>query len=344
MPPHPHETTIVITTGTLLRAVFVGLGLYALYLLSDIVLVLLTAVVVASAIEPIAGFLIERRFPRVLAVLAIYALFFGLITFVLFFFVPPVIEELAGITGELPRHIASINILGSESVTQFFSTLFPVKDLIPAVQGVVRGVSGGVFQTTTAFFGSAINLFLIIVLSFYLSVQDKGIENFLRLVVYDKYEAYVIDLWRRSRKKIGLWMQGQLLLGALIGIFAFLALSILGVRYALLLSLLAAIFEIIPVFGPVMAAVPAVALGFSESAFLGGMVLGFFIIIQQFENHLIYPLVVRKVVGVPPLIVILALVVGGKLAGPLGIIIAVPVASALMEIVSDIEEKRFLKV
>ena len=114
----------------------------------------------------------------------------------------------------------------------------------------------------------------------------------------------------------------------------------MGVKYALSLALLAVIAEIIPIFGPIIAAVPAVILGFLDSITLGLMVLGLYVIIQQFENHLIYPLVVRKVVGVPPLVVIISLLIGGQLAGFLGILLAVPVAAVVLECAEDMQKKK----
>lgn len=331
---------IQITTGTMIRGIVLALCLYASYLLFDILLVILTAVVIASAIEPIADYFIKKHIPRVLSVLGIYLGFFAFLSFVVYVFVPPLFDEIAGAAIQIPAYFASIDVLGSPALTQIIRSAIPVKEIIPAVGGAISGAQSGILGTATAVFGGFVNLSLIIVLSFYLAVQDKGIEDFLRLVTPPMHEEYAIDLWTRARKKIGLWMQGQLLLGVLIGVFAYLGLSILGIRYALLLAIMAAVFELIPVFGPTMAAVPAVVLGFGESTIVGFMVLGFYIIIQQFENHLIYPLVVRKVVGVPPLLVILALIIGGRLAGFLGIILAVPVASAFMELVADIEKNK----
>ena len=121
----------------------------------------------------------------------------------------------------------------------------------------------------------------------------------------------------------------------------YLGLAILGVKYALTLALFAAIMELIPVFGPILSAIPAVivALGTGETS-LWLLVIGLYVIIQQFENHLIYPLVVTKVVGVPPLLVILALIVGAKLAGFLGIILSVPAAAVVQELVQDLERRR----
>lgn len=334
---------IQITTGTMIRGIVLGLALYAAYLLFDIILVILTAVVLASAIEPIAHFLIRKRLPRVLAVLAIYLVFFVFFAFVVYVFVPPLFDELAGVATQLPAYIQSLDVLGSPQLTQLLQSFIPLKELLPIIGSTLSGAQDGIVGTASAVFGGAVNFFLIVVLSFYLAVQDQGIEDFLRLVTPPSHEEYVVDLWSRARKKIGLWMQGQLLLGVLIGVFAYLGLAILGIRYALLLAIMAAVFELIPVFGPTMAAVPAVLLGFGESTVIGFMVLGFYVILQQFENHLIYPLVVRKVVGVPPLLVILSLVVGGRLAGFLGVILAVPLASAFMEFIADIDKAKHPK-
>jgi predicted PurR-regulated permease PerM len=155
-----------------------------------------------------------------------------------------------------------------------------------------------------------------------------------------RHEEYIIGLWKRSQKKIGKWLQGQILLGLLVGIFVFLGLTILGVKYALLLGILSTVFEIIPVFGPVMAAIPAIAVAFIQAPILGLSTLGLYVIVQQFENHLIYPLVVRKTIGVPPLLVIIAIVVGGKLAGIYGIMLSVPLAAVLIEFLNDLAERK----
>jgi len=180
---------------------------------------------------------------------------------------------------------------------------------------------------------------LIVVLSFYLAVQEDGVSNFLKVITPLKNEKYIISLWKRSQKKIGYWMQGQILLGLIVGVLLYLGLTILGVKNALLLSVFAAFFEIIPLFGPVIAAIPAVLLSFADGGLTAGLlVVGLYLIIQQFENHLIYPLVVKKVVGVSPIMVILALVIGYKLAGFLGVLLSVPIAAAITEYFRDVVE------
>jgi len=114
---------------------------------------------------------------------------------------------------------------------------------------------------------------------------------------------------------------------------------ILGIRHALLLAVFAAFFELIPVFGPTLAAVPAVLIAFADGGVTMGIIVIFlYVIIQQFENHLIYPIVVTQVVGVPPLLVILGLIVGWHLAGFLGIVLSVPMAAVLQELVRDLNQ------
>ena len=136
-------------------------------------------------------------------------------------------------------------------------------------------------------------------------------------------------------------MQGQLILAVIVGVLVFLGLTILGVKHALLLAVIAAVFEIIPVFGPILSAIPPIAASFADGGVTAALlVAGLFIIIQQFENHLIYPLVVKKIIGVPPIMVILAIIIGGKLAGFLGILLSVPIATVILEYFRDVERKK----
>ena len=224
------------------------------------------------------------------------------------------------------------------------SIIAETKSISPDVEAALNVFSGNTVKFLFALFGGVFSFILIIVLSFYLAVQRDGIANFLRLVTPLRYEPYILDLWRRSQVKIGLWMQGQLLLIVLISVLVYLGLTILGVPYALLLAFGAGLLELIPLFGPILAAVPAVVLAFINGISFMDPGVGsavaivlFYILIQQFENHLIYPLVVSKVVGVPPILVIIALVVGWRLAGFLGIILAVPMSAILVELVRDFE-------
>src|SRR3989344_100217 len=339
------HSNITITTETIFKTIFIGLLFWLLFILRDLALVVLAAVVIASAIEPFTKWFIKYRVPRVPAVIIIYVLLIAFFLGLFYFFLPPLLNDISGALFTLSHYLEGVSFTSplatgveGEGIVAELSREFSVESAFTQARGTLSVFSVGFLQTASIVFGGIFSFILILVLSFYLAVQEKGIENFLRLITPLKYERYVLDLWQRSQHKIGLWMQGQMLLGFIVGVLVFLGLNVLGVRHALFLAVLTALLEIIPLFGPKIAAVPAVLIGFLESVPLGFMVLGLYVIIDQFESHLIYPLVVRKVVGISPIIVILALIIGGKLAGFLGIILAIPVAAALFEMLSDFEK------
>ncbi len=341
--------SVNISSGTIIRTILFLLLLVFLYFFRDLVLIILTAVVIASSIEPIAKWFIKRKIPRVLAVIFVYIGAIGILASLFMISVPLILEETSNLSSSIPQYInsvdfwPSINDSGflSETAVKNLSSSFSLTEIIGGLKSIVGNTFGGFWQAVSSVSGGLLSFILIIVFSFYFAVQEYGIANFLRIVTPANHEKYIIDLWKRSQLKIGRWMQGQLLLALFIGILVYLGLMILGVKYAFLLAVLAATAELIPLFGPILAAIPAIAVGFLDGGTsLGLMVLGLYVIIQQFENHLIYPLVVKKVVGVPPLMVIIALLVGAQLAGFLGIIIAVPIAAVLMEFANDVEKKK----
>ena len=343
------EGSISITTGTIFKTVLILGGLWLLYYLREIALVVLTAVVIASAFEPAVTFFMRWKLPRLVAVICLYLLLFTFLFGIFYFFVPTVVDDLASFIAAFPTYIDSLNravaledyafIFGFSPDTTGLSTA----EIITALRESLNpaNVFENSFSAAATFFGGVFSFILIIVFSFYFTVAETGVDDFLRVIAPKKHQPYLLDLWFRTRHKIGLWMQGQVLLGVIVGVLVYLSLSIIGVEHALLLAVLAAVLELIPVFGPTLSAVPAVLIGFANGGpAIGLLVIALYVIIQQFENHLIYPLVVTKVVGVPPLLVILGLIIGWNLFGFLGILLSVPVAAAIQEVVRDWSEGR----
>ncbi|MSR71479.1 MAG: AI-2E family transporter [Candidatus Taylorbacteria bacterium] len=343
--------TISISSGTVLKTILYVVLFYVLFMIRDLILVVFGAVVIASSIEPVTKWLGKRRIRRLPSVIIIYFLVALILFGIFFFFLPQVLSEALTYVNSLPQNMNTSDLWSPIKDSSLFSSFtssvqgmssnFSLQEVVGQAQAFITGTGAGVLKTANFVFGGALSFILIIVLSFYFAAQEDGVGNFLRIVTPPKSQKYIIDLWKRSQLKIGYWFQGQLFLGLLIGILIYVPLLILGVKHALLLATLAGIFELVPIFGPLLSAFPGILVAYVDGGVtLGLIVAGVYIIIQQLENHLIYPLVVRKIVGISPIVVILSLVIGAKLAGFLGILLSVPIAAVFMEFINDVEKDR----
>lgn len=342
------EFNISITAGTILKALFIIAGAFVIWALRDLILLVFTAIVIASAIEPIVSFFVRWRLPRVLAVLLVYALVFGAIFILLYLFIPPIIHDATGFISVIPQYLTTFStaspLSGLSSATDLLGSQQHLQALLQnllSLQGVFSESAGGALQLVVTFFGGILSLMLVIVLSFYFALQDTGVDDFLRLIIPLKHEEYAVHLWKRAQRKIGLWMQGQLLLSVIVGVLVYLGLLIIGIPYALLLAVFTAFAEIIPIFGSIISGTIAASVAFGQGGLaLALIVIGLYVIVNQFESNLIYPLIVKKVVGVPPLLVIVSLIAGYTLVGFLGVLLSVPVAAALMEFLTDLDRQK----
>lgn len=337
---------VSITPGGVFTALLVIASAYVFWLLRDLALLVLTAIVIASAIEPGIAFFVRHRVPRFFSTLLIYACIFSSVFLIIYLLFPPIVADAAAfLSSALPQYASAFSISshfssvsevarflgGPQGIPSFVQTLL-------SLQSVFVAGSSGLLHT---FFGGIFSFALVTVLSFYFALQDTGVDDFLRMVMPVAHEEYSVDLWKRSQKKIGLWMQGQILLSVIVGILVYLGLLLIGIPYALLLAVFTAVAELIPVFGSLLAGTAAVVVAYSSGGVpLGLIVAGLFVVVNQFESNLIYPLIVKKIVGVPPLLVIVALIAGYTLAGFLGVLLSVPVAAVLLEFITDFDKHK----
>ncbi len=347
------HTRISITNGSIIRVFLFLFLVWALIELTEIILIILTSIVIASFI----GYAVDKMKKyiknRTAAVFLIFFLSFGIIIALMSVFVPVFIEEMSTLVTQLGQYIPDSSILnsfqpdtisGAQGVAKDITSNASLEDVVKSTQGMVQSLSGGFFNIFGLAFGGIMNLVLIMVISFYLSVTEKGVENFLRIITPATHEEYIIHLWQRTELKIGLWMQGQLLMGVIAGMLTYLALTIIGVKYSLVLALIVVVAELIP-FGLILATVPGVLFAYLDGGVaIAALTLLIYFIIGQFETYLIYPLIVKKATGISPLVVIISLLVGGTLAGFWGVILAVPCAVALLEFLDDIEKKKVIAV
>ena len=331
---------VTISTKTLIKLVAVVLLLWILYLIRDIILLFFVAVILASLIEPWANWCEKRRIPRPFAVLSIYAVLISVAVAVVVLLVPPIVRESHGLVKNVSTYWeATAEQFGN---LQLFSTDFDilqrVQDMLVPSGDTVGKTLGSIAATISSVFGGIFSLVLVLVLAFYLVVAEESAWRWVRSFVSDEKQPFITRLITKIRKKLGHWLWAQIILSFIVGLLTYLGLLVLGVEYALVLGVIAGVMELVPYVGPVLAALPAIFLAFTQT---GGWVLpiavtALFIVIQQIENHLLVPRVMQKAVGLSPIISILAILIGAKLAGVVGILLAIPVATVAHVFIEEI--------
>ncbi len=340
-----------ISTGTIVRFFLVALAFFLVWYLRELVLVVFTAIVIASFVEAVVPYLEKMKLGRVFGIFLLYVFLLSGIASLFYLFAPLLITEVYNFSVALSAYVPGIYFLdyfqnqafsGAKDVVAGLSDNLSLASLLAVSKAFLHNLTGGFFQTLSVAFGSLLNVFLIVIISFYLSIQKNGIEDFLKVILPLKYEEYAVDLWIRSRRKIALWLKGQMLLGFLVGVLIYLLLSLLGVEYALLFAILAGVMELVP-YGSLIASIPAVSFSFfSGGASLASMVAISYLIVHQFEVFLFTPLIIKKIVGLSPIIIILSVLTGLALGGFWGVLLAIPIAVIVMELVSDIEKHKAL--
>lgn len=314
------------------------------YLLREVLMILLFAIIIASAVTPFADWFESRKFPRLLGVLILYLAVFGLIVFLVSLVVPVISAEISQLTRALPEFVSKISgaleKAQQSTSSRYFDFFGEIQNLLDSFSQFLQTSSSSALNLIVNIFGGVLSFAAIIVISFYLSVMKRGVSGFINSVVPEKYENYVISLWKRAEYKVGRWLQGQLLLALTVGLMVFVGLSLFHIKYALLLGILAMVLELVPIVGPVIFAIPGVIFGFAQSPTLGLWVLVFYVAVQQTESHILVPLIMGRTLGLNPVTVIIALLIGGQLAGILGVVLAIPVAVIIVEILDDLARQK----
>ena len=243
----------------------------------------------------------------------------------------------------LPNYIESLSekfksIQHASSKYEFIINKF--QSFLSNIGDSLRNISSNVLSLAISVFGGAFSFLLILIMSFYVSAQKKGVQRVLTAIIPINYRDQILSLWERAQKKLGRWLQGQLFLGIVIGALIYVGLSVLNVKFALLLAVIAGVLEIFPYIGSFISGTLAVTIGILQTPILGLWVLILYLVVYQIEAYFITPMVIGRVVGLNPIVVILALLIGGKLGGVLGMVLAVPLAAVFAELLRDMIKRR----
>jgi len=329
------KETIDISTSTLLRFVLIILGLVFLYLLREVILILFVAVIITSAVDGPVDWLQKRKVRRIFGVAMIYVFFLVFLGLLIYLVVPPLVHEIKLLAVNFPDYWDKLSVN--------FSALSEKSGLPSSIQSILNkfgdnlnGWASNAFSATVGVFGGIFKFLIIIVISIYLSVREKGIKKFFVAITPSSQQTYAASLIDRIQAKLGGWLRGQILLSFVIGLLVFIGLSVFKIKYALVLALIAGVLEIVPYIGPIIAGAIAVILAFIQAPILALFTLITFYVIQELEKYLITPQIMGRMVGLDPVVIIIAALIGAELAGIFGIIISVPIAASISVFLRDI--------
>jgi len=330
----------------LIRYTLVGLALtafisWALWEVRNALMLVYISALVAIGLSPLVNALERKRLmrqqvPRWAAILVIYLCILALIVSIAILVIPPIVMQARELAMEFPRllhqgqqwlidhGLLTREISAREAVQQTAGTS-GAQDTIGLIVGAVFGFVGGIFGLIT-----------MLVLAFYLLVDSNGLMLVFVRLFPKETRARVEGACRRVTNKVSAWLGGQLLLGGIIGGTAALGLFLMGVPFFYVLALIAGLGEMIPIVGPILSAVPAIAVALSVKPTLALAVIAFFFAQQQLENHLLVPKIMQRQVGISPVFVIVALLIGGSLLGVIGAILAVPTAAILQVVFQEL--------
>jgi len=324
-----------ISYKTVVFAVFFVIGLWFLYLIKDIILSLFVAFILMSALRPFVEKLEKYRVPRGLSIGIIYILVIFIISFIGSVIFPPLVNE----TTKLFKTISPVGGLPIfyQEILNFFKNLnFDAFTKISPYSGNVMDL----VRTIIAIFDSIVSTLGLFVFTFYLLLERKYLSNILGSFLGEASAKRGVEIVTRVEDRLGSWVRGQILLCLAVGILSFIGLTILNIPYALPLALIAAILEIVPIIGPIISGIPAVLIALATSPGMALIVVLLYFIIQQIENNLIVPNVFNKIVGLRPVLTIIALMIGGKLMGIGGVILSIPTVLVIQTIIQEVIKDR----
>lgn len=316
------EYKVEISYKTVIFIVVFLLGLQIVWMMRELIYSFIIAFIIMSALNPPVTYLEKKRIPRAISALIIFILGISTVSFLISWIVPPIVIETTGLVKALPSYFSQVNFYGMPVDVNSFTRYVP--DITSNAFQIVRSTfSNIVFVITTLFF------------SYYFLIEANLIKKFLVKFVRHEDANRVATIFERAEVRMRDWLWGQVTLMLTIGLLTYVGLVLVGAKYPLPMAVLAGLLEVVPMAGPVIAAVPAILINGIYSPIAGFTVAALYFIVQQVENQIVVPIVMRRAVGLNPIITLAALIIGGNVGGILGMLLSIPVALFIETIVVE---------
>jgi predicted PurR-regulated permease PerM len=331
------EKLLDISWKTIFKISLAVICFYILYSIRGILVWFIFALTISVLFNPAINFLQRRKIPRIAGVILVYFGLFGLLSFLIYLVVPLFASEIQAFLESFPQYFEKISPPLRGLGFQAFNN---VESFLQALGGALEGMADNIFNVLFTIFGGVFAALFVIVTAIFLSLEEKAGERALILFCPKKYESYVLNLWLRCQKKVAGWFGARLIACLFVGLASYLAFLLFNIKYPFTLALFAGVFNFIPYLGPLLTGVVLFFVVFPTEPLKGIFVLITFALIQQVENSVLSPILMKKFIGLPPALVLIALVVGANLWGLLGAILAIPLFGILFEFLKEFLQKR----
>lgn len=321
--------TIEIAPKTILYTALIVIGLYLVWITRDLFFSLFLAFIISSGLQKPIIFLQKKNFSRKLAAITVFILFIVSIIGLVLAIVPPIVSETAGFVNNFPSIATGLN-------ARFHSNIIR----LDALGQYVPEITSRSFQLVSNIFTNIFFVISTLFFSFYFLIDQTFIIETAKKVLPTIPENEIANFVQKAEKRVGGWLGSEIMLMITVGVLVFVGLQILGISYALPLAVLAGLLEVIPNIGPMLSLVPGVIIGFSLSNEMGFIVLILYVVVQFLENNLIVPFIMRHTIGLNPIVTLIALVLGDRLAGVMGMILAVPTVLFLSVVLTEWSDRR----
>jgi len=332
-----NEKILDISWGTILKISIAIISFYLIYSIRDILIWFVFALTIAILFNPAINFLQRRKIPRFLGIIFIYFSIFGLFSFLIYLMVPLFNSEIHQFLDSFPQYFEKISPplkgLG-------FQAFEDINSFMQGIGDVLQKMATNIFTVLFTVFGGFFSFFFVITTAFFLSLEDKAVERTLMLLFPKKYEVYALNLWEKCEKEIAGWFGARILACLFVGIASYISLLILSVKYPAVLGLFAGVFNFVPYVGPLITGFFFFLIIFPVDPIKAVFVIIVFMVIQGIENSILSPILIKKIIGVPPALVLISLIIGATLWGVLGALLAIPLFGILFEFLKEFLQKK----
>lgn len=318
-----------IFQNQVLSAILIVALAWILLQVRDVLIALFISYILMAAIAPYVDFLKKNKVPGPIAIIVPYLISLLVIVLILLALLPFFITQISLLFSTLPSYLnQDISIFGSKINGIHLNTI---------VASELDNIGSNALTVTTVVFGGVISAISILAVSFYLLLYRDALKRGFASAFPERYQEKVAKAATQVEDKLGSWLRGQLILSFFVGIMTWVILTIIGIEFALPLAVLAGILEIVPTIGPIISSIPAIIVALSVSPILAGIVAVSYLLIQLVENNILVPRIMQRAVGLNPIVIIIGIIIGGKLLGISGALLAIPFISLLVVAYKNLE-------